>query len=400
MARMPSVTGSVVDVNSSTIALTGDSRKLIRHKSDARATMNATAYDGASINYDTCIIKNSGYTKFGTTQTFYAVNSGVFRFFAEDSNGNSDAYDYEAEMIPYVELNCNANVASIGADGSVKVACTGSFYSGSFGSRYNSLTLEFRVKPSGGSYSSWISLSPSINSYTNTYSVEVQISGYFGTYDAGAVEFRATDQLSMSACALGTVVRTPIFHWSGDDFVFEVPVTFKQGFTGGSSDSGGSSSGGSSSGGSSGVEYGSWTPSLYSGAISSYTTRRGWYSKTGNVVTVGFLVKARCYSGYDDTSIEISGLPYTPDVSASGGGICSNACVPDGYAFECFVAEVGEDIITTRMQCIGTDGWSNLTTTASGCCYRKNGGEITLSGTIAYVTEDDSGSGDKVEIFG
>lgn len=139
-----------------------------------------------------------------------------------------------------------------------------------------------------------------------------------------------------------------------------------------------------SSGGSSATN-GTWTPSLSSSAISSYTVRQGWYQQVGNVVTLGFNIKATCNSGYNSTSISISGLPVTPRYDASGGGMCSGAYVSAGFNFECWVASTS-GTITGRVQACNNTSAANLSTSASGLFYRSGGGEITLSGTICYIT--------------
>jgi hypothetical protein len=142
---------------------------------------------------------------------------------------------------------------------------------------------------------------------------------------------------------------------------------------------------GSPIGGEGGGTSGTWTPSLNSSAISSYSVRQGWYQQVGNVVTLGFNIKATCYSGYNSTSISISGLPVTPRYDASGGGMCSGAYVSAGFNFECWVASTG-GTITGRVQACNNTSATNLSTSASGLFYRSGGGEITLSGTICYIT--------------
>jgi hypothetical protein len=133
------------------------------------------------------------------------------------------------------------------------------------------------------------------------------------------------------------------------------------------------------------VETGLWTPTLNSSAVSYYTYSDGWYSKVGNTVTVGFYIKAQCYSGYDTTPISIYGLPFNAVFPSAGGGMCSGAYVNGGFTFQCFVAD--DYSITTRVQACNNTSATNLSTSASGCNYRSGGGEITLSGTITYMTD-------------
>jgi hypothetical protein len=245
-------------------------------------------------------------------------------------------------------------------------------------------------------------------------------------------ECRAVDMLMSVSTESGLIKSIPIFHWSENDFVFEVPVTFNGGIDGLSFDGdldvtgdlrlkGDGNYGNklrfgdgdycyiseptdddmlihadkitldASAGVYHGgyplpiVRYGIWTPSLNSAVVSSYTTQYGWYSKVNQAVTVGFCIKATCRSGYESTAISISGLPFTPMFSAAGGGMCSGAYVSGGFNFQCFVAETSGSI-TMRVQSCNHTSQTNLSTSASGCWYRSGGGEITLSGTITFMS--------------
>jgi hypothetical protein len=100
---------------------------------------------------------------------------------------------------------------------------------------------------------------------------------------------------------------------------------------------------------------------------------------------VGFFIKATCNSGYDTININIADLPFTPSCASAGGGMCSGAYVSAGFNFQCFVAETTGNI-TTRVQACNNTSATNLSTSSSGCKFRSGGGEITLSGTITYVT--------------
>jgi hypothetical protein len=260
---------------------------------------------------------------------------------------------------------------------------------------------------------------------------------------AYSFETRAIDKLDTTTSTESSVKSIPLFHWGENDFVFEVPVTFNAGVSSASAMIGevaesdtydGSKTitgnlrlkGKNSNYGnhllfgdsnycyisepkddemmihatkihldaSSGVyvdgyaipilDKGIWTPTLSSTAISSYTTQYGWYSKIGQSVTIGFYIKATCKSGYNSTSISISGVPFTPMYSAAGGGMCSGAYVSANNNFQCFVVETNKTI-TPRTQACNNTASTNLTTSASGCWYRSGGGEITLSGTISFI---------------
>ena len=132
---------------------------------------------------------------------------------------------------------------------------------------------------------------------------------------------------------------------------------------------------------------GTWTPKLNTGSsilVNSYTTQQGWYQKIGNVVTVGFFVKAQMAS-YSGTRIfELNGLPFTPKYSAAGGGMCAGAKAAANYNFQCFVAETDGGITARAQQCNNSVD-TTLGTSASGIYYHNGGGEFTVSGTITYI---------------
>ncbi len=85
---VPTVTGAVVDTNASTIAVTGDSSKLVRYLSKPKATLTATAKNSATIK--TRQIENPvGLVATTSPYTFDTVYSKEFRFKATDSRGYS-----------------------------------------------------------------------------------------------------------------------------------------------------------------------------------------------------------------------------------------------------------------------------------------------------------------------
>lgn len=374
MARKPSIEVYVKDVNSDTVSLTGDNRLLIRYHSSAFVTAYATAYDGASINNDMWIIRNGDETGYDSEYTFNHVESSEFIVSVEDSNGNVGTATYSASTIPYIELTCHAENNKPDASGYMRLECSGDYYNDTFGAKNNVLSVDYRYAKSGGTLGGWRNMTVTVSG--NTYTAYADLSGldYKESY---TFEMRATDRLMSVTSSEAGVSSLPLFHWSRDEFVFEVPVKFNAGAE--------ISDGGTGGDGGGDVECGLWTPQLDSGALDYYRERSGWYSRNGYVVTVGFYIKADCYSGYDDYDIVIYGLPFTPTNSASGGGICSGAFITGGKTFQCYVAEANLDEITVRVQDCDRDYGENIGTSASGCRYPEGGGTITLSGTITYM---------------
>lgn len=420
----PIITASVVDTNATTVALTGDSSKLIKYFSNAQATMSAEAQKGASIDENLYIIRNGDGNGYGTTHTFNNVEINTFYFSAEDDRGNVGTAEVTLPMVDYIKLTCNISDNRPDGDGDVLVSCVGSFFNGSFGAASNTLTAQCRYKVSGGTFGDWedMTVAPSGNSYY----ASAHLTGldYQQTYVFETKVSDALDEVSDTGSAIKSV---PMFHWGEDDFAFEVPVAFNAGvgkidgdltITGDLRLKGNGNFGNTIYFGDSNyvtlgepyddnftlhattinlvgtikhngtelptLQYGYWYPTLNSSAVSSYTTQYGWYIKMGQNVTIGFFVKATCKSGYNSTGITITGLPFTPMASAAGGGMCSGAYVSAGFNFQCFVAEAS-NYISARVQACNNTSSGNLATSASGCFYPSGGGEITLSGTITYM---------------
>ena len=431
----PIVSASVVDTNNATIQLTGDSNVLVKFFSTAKATMTAEAQKGAALDTDTYVITNGRSVEYGTEGSFENVEDNTFTFAVTDSRGNTGRTTVTPTMVEYVKLTCNLGYDKPDGEGKMVVTCYGNFFNGSFGAVENGVTAQYRYRTQNGAFGAWKNMT--VEEGDGSYLATATETGldYRIAYE---FECRAVDMLMSVSTESGLLKSIPIFHWSENDFVFEVPVTFNGGFempttigdengdmtiTGDLRLKGDGNYGNKLRFGdgdycyiseptddamtihatkitldaSSGVylggyaipivRYGIWTPSLNTAVVSSYTTQYGWYSKVNQAVTVGFIIKATCRSGYDTTTVSISGLPFTPMFTATGGGMCSGAYVSGGFNFQCFAAETNKTI-TTRVQSCNHTSQTNLSTSASGCWYRSGGGEITLSGTITYMANE------------
>ncbi|MBQ2392251.1 MAG: hypothetical protein II306_10895, partial [Clostridia bacterium] len=235
-----------------------------------------------------------------------------------------------------------------------------------------------------------------------------------------AFEIIATDKLESVHTSTSGVRSVPVFHWGENDFKFEVPVAVSGDLdvTGDMRLKGSGNFGnylrlgdgdycyiaektddkmtihaselnfetGTISMNGSLIASGTWTPTLPV-MVSSFTAQNGWYYKFGKTVIVGFYIKANISYLSSKVAVQISGLPFTPLYSAPGGGLCSQALVSAGMNFQCFVAEQF-GVITTRAQACNGTAEADLGTSASGCFFPLYGGEITLGGTIAYMTNE------------
>ncbi len=421
MANKILFTFLIFELNSQTKALAGEDGKLIRGFSTAGVYMSAVP--GVVLNLDTCVIRNGSETVYGTNAEFENVESNVFTLSAEDDEGNVYRETVTADMVEYIKLTCNAWSCRPDATGQIRLICSGDYFNDSFGAQDNTLTVQYRYKKSGSS--TWSSGAMDVSLVDGGYVATKTLTGldYESAYD---FEFIAADRLTSATSSLSNVRSMPVFHWGENDMTFEVPVAINgdANVTGdlrlkGSGNYGntlyfgdstycyiseatddvmtikaskvdiqatnGLTVNGSAVGGSGGGS-GTWTPTLTEGIVKSYSSQSGWYTKVGNVVTVGFHIKASCNSGFSSTNIIIYGLPYIPAYAAAGGGMCSGAYMSADKNFQCFVAETGGRITTRVQACDGVSG-TDLETSSSGCRYPSTaGGEVTLSGTITYMT--------------
>lgn len=178
----PQITYKVVDINPTTIALTGNASRLIRGASTAKATIEATPLRGATIKS----------TKINGVSTaaleVEAVQNGTFVFSATDSRGYTTEQAVNLSVIPYIPLTAiiEAERAAQGTDG-LTVTVKGNYYVGSIVAVVNALTFQYRVN--GGA---WQSGTPSIDG--NTYSVELALELDYQT--AHKIEFRIADKVT------------------------------------------------------------------------------------------------------------------------------------------------------------------------------------------------------------
>lgn len=444
---LPAITASVVDTNTATTALTGDNKTLIRYYSTAKAEIVATPAKEATIahyqieNNGSVMPSNVWNIEKVAGNTFGFMVSDS-RGFTADTLIQSPMIDY---ITPTVNID---NTQQMETTGYYNLRCSGNYYNDTFGyteaAAANTLKVYFRYKESGGSYGSWEQMGSSIDGNTYTAQAFINALDYRKSY---IFQCKVEDKLNSILSAELTIRSLPVFHWSESDFVFEVPVIFNAGATGAGEtaviddDSGNDFSGdvsitgdlrlkgsgnygntlyfgdgsycyitettdddltikasdinlngnvyvnGSPIGGGSGstATAGSWQPTLTTAAaVSSYSVRQGWYSKVGNVVNIGWQIKADINAGYNTTALAISGLPYTPAYAAFGGGIAHNVYLTGGFCFEGWAAGTNGQITMRGQPCNNTTA-ANLQINSIAYYPTGSGTTITLAGTICYT---------------
>ena len=146
----PSISGTAVDVNATTIALTGSANKIIKGFSNVKLTLTLKA---ATTSGDTKSAISSrsvdGTTFSGTTVTLNKVSKKDFSVTVTNSRGFSTTANISAsgELVNYFSPNMSADFSRTDQTSSnVKLTYNGSFFNQSFGSVSNELEMAWYWK--------------------------------------------------------------------------------------------------------------------------------------------------------------------------------------------------------------------------------------------------------------
>lgn len=219
----PTISPTIADTNSTTLALTGSADSIVKYFSNAAITIGAAAVKGATLESQKASCGGKSITS--ASGTLNAVESGTFTFTAKDSRGNSTTTTVNKTFIDYIKLTANFK-PQITVDGTISFTVSGNYFNGSFGSVSNSLNAYYRYKAEDGEYGDWVELSTS--TYTTTYESQVSFTipdfNYKNTY---TFQVKANDKLMSLAEKEYVITALPVFDWSKEDFNFNVPISIE-----------------------------------------------------------------------------------------------------------------------------------------------------------------------------
>jgi hypothetical protein len=223
-SNAPSLSVSIVDTDATTTALTGDSSKLVRYYSDAKVTLSASGKNSASIK--SYSINGGGGSSTSSSATINNVTNNSFTCKTTDSRGFTTTVTSNPTIVNYVKLTCALNNANILTDGVMTVKATGNYFNGSFGASSNSLTVQYRYKLVGGTYSNWVTMTNTFDG--NKYNASHSLSGfdYMKTY---MIQLRAYDKLATVTTAEKSVKSLPIMDWGESDLNINVETNWNFG---------------------------------------------------------------------------------------------------------------------------------------------------------------------------
>ena len=215
----PSISVAIKATDDLTKTLCGTDAAMVKGISTMQVVVTGTAKSSASISSYSTV--NGSTTKTTATSSFTAPTSNVFKSTVKDSRGYTASKEVTfTPFVNYVDLT-NSFSAKLSAEGILSFTTKGNYYNGSFVNNANTLTVQYRYKEVGGSYSAWTTLTATKSG--NTYSASGSVSGldYKKTY---TVQTRATDKVGTKTATAKDINAIPIFDWGENDFHFHVPI--------------------------------------------------------------------------------------------------------------------------------------------------------------------------------
>ena len=208
----PIISPTIVDTNSTTISLTGDSSKLVRYHSNAKITMGVSPQKKATISNKS--VTNSGKT-LTADGTINSITNGTFNFVATDSRGNNTTKTVNKTMVDYVKLTCSISNNKPDTDGNFTFTVTGDYFNGNFGAVDNTLTVTYCYKASDDIYSEPAAMT--VTKSGNKYTATANLSGldYQTTY---IFKVTAVDKLNTITTPEKAIKSSPVFDWGENDF--------------------------------------------------------------------------------------------------------------------------------------------------------------------------------------
>lgn len=208
----PSLSATVIDINETTINLTGSNTKLIKYKSTAKVTITTSSKNSASINSKK--VNNSVVE--GNSISILNVEADTFVVTVTDSRGYTNSVVLKPTVINYIPLTINANIKRVQpTTGEVGIQFSGNYFNGNFGSTNNTLNINWYYKEKN--QNDWINggtLTTVINenTYSNGTSI-ISLGNIFNYQKEYDFYLAISDKLMQLQPNYKITEGEPIFYW-------------------------------------------------------------------------------------------------------------------------------------------------------------------------------------------
>lgn len=219
----PTLSASVKDTNATTKALTGSESKLIKYKSTAQVTINASAKNSATISSK----KVNNQTVSGTTISYSNVEATSFTVTVTDSRGYSTSTTLKPTVVNYVPLSINASFfRPQPTTGQISLSFTGNYFNGNFGATNNTLSIQWQWKESTSStWTTGGTITPTISGNTYKSNGNISLGTSYNYQKSYNFRLIVKDKLVTLQPTYTVSVGKPIVDW-GKDF-FNVNGSFR-----------------------------------------------------------------------------------------------------------------------------------------------------------------------------
>lgn len=230
----PTVSVSSEDVNTESIALTGNKKCIINGISNLKVVTTATGKNGATISSVMAYCGSKSGS--GSSVTFTGAESNTVYVIVTDSRGFSTRVDDKSLTLKnYIQPTITPTITRDTPTGdTVTVSVKGKWFNSTFGAVTNTIRLrvkykidgaadygaysELTVTKSGNEYTATAKLSGLV--YTNAYRFQIRLDDEVYTDTKGYRDAKYVPNIYLSK-------GIPIFDWGEDSFNFNVPVTIE-----------------------------------------------------------------------------------------------------------------------------------------------------------------------------
>ena len=237
----PDISASVVDINSDTIALTGDNTKFVKYYSNASVSWEATAKNSASIVRT--YINNEITTDNPKIINNITINQLPLSVLDTRSYRNSIIKDLD--MIEYIPLSANVSFyRTAPTTGQISLEFEGNYFNNTFGDVANTLSIKWYYKLKneqnwidGGTLvkdTDYVISENSFHSGTRTYADDIILGSNFDYQKQYDFKIEIEDKLEQVVITQSVSKGQPIVNWDDDHFNINGDITqYEQPFAGG-----------------------------------------------------------------------------------------------------------------------------------------------------------------------